>query len=81
MLEGRLNTSEVSSYISGLLLGHELNEATHYLTKDDTVVVIGSDHLCQRYLLALKENNINAVSLGSDIATCNGTAALLNLER
>ncbi len=77
MLDGRLDTSEVSSYISGLLLGHELNEATHYLTRNDTVVVIGSDQLCQRYLLALAENNINAVSLSSDIATCKGVAALL----
>ena len=80
MLDGQLKSSEVSSYISGLLLGHELNEATHYLNKDDTVVVIGSDHLCESYLLALRENNINAVSLSSDIATCKGVAALLNAE-
>ena len=80
MLDGLLDGSEVSSYVSGLLLGHELSEATHYLTNDETVIVIGSDHLCQRYLLALKENNINALSLSSDIATCRGVAALLKQE-
>ncbi len=76
MLDGQLADSEVSSYISGLLIGHELNEATSYLTEQDTVVIIGSDHLCDRYLLALKEKDIKAVSLGSDIATCCGIAAL-----
>jgi len=77
MLDGQLGGSEISSYISGLLLGHELKEALDYLADDEAVVIIGSDQLCERYHLALKENGISAVSLGADVATCKGVAALL----
>jgi len=77
MLDGSLQEKDVSSFVSGLLIGHELNEAIAFVTTDDPVVVIGSDQLSEHYLMALKTRGIPAVSLGGDIATCKGIAALL----
>ncbi len=80
LLDGQLDSSAVSSYISGLLIGHELLNSIGQLSGPEPVVIIGSDKLCESYQLALEERKISAISLGSDVATCKGVAALLSCE-
>ncbi|MCW8892747.1 MAG: 2-dehydro-3-deoxygalactonokinase [Deltaproteobacteria bacterium] len=76
VLEGVLAAEQVSSFVSGLLIGHELSQSTTYQKQNEAVVVIGSDNLCERYRLALEHFAVNPILLGSDVATCTGIAAL-----
>lgn len=79
MLAAELTEEQVSSFVSGLLIGHELKEAEMFRDAVDQVVIIGSDRLCQRYRMALEQTSVSIETLGSDIATCNGIAALRQL--
>lgn len=81
MLAGDLDEEQVSSFVSGLLIGHELSEAERFCAAAGEVVIIGSDKLSQRYQLALEERSLKVELLGSDIATCSGVAALHRLLR
>ncbi|MBN2793235.1 MAG: 2-dehydro-3-deoxygalactonokinase [Desulfuromonadales bacterium] len=76
MLDGTLAESSVSSFVSGLLLGHELHQAGQFMADQGKIIVIGSEQLVVRYQMVL-EHLLNQVEvLGSDIATCGGIAAL-----
>lgn len=79
MLANDLTEEQVSSFVSGLLIGHELSEAELFRGADERVVIIGSDKLCLRYQLALAQTPLKVETLGSDIATCTGVAVLHHL--
>ena len=76
MLDGTLADSSVSSFVSGLLLGHELHQAKQFMVDQNKIIVIGSKQLVVRYQLALEHLQVPVEVLGSDIATCSGIAAL-----
>jgi 2-dehydro-3-deoxygalactonokinase len=76
MLDDTLSEESVSSFVSGLLLGHELQNVTDVLPRGRKVIVIGSDHLVERYRLALQYRSMEVAVLGSDVATCTGIAML-----
>lgn len=77
MLAASLQEEQVSSFVSGLLIGHELKEAETFRGDGGQIVVIGSDRLCLRYRMALEQASVPVATLGSDLATCSGVAALL----
>jgi len=76
MLDSTLEEIAVSSFISGLLLGHELQQAQLLYKSIAKVIVIGSDQLSERYRCALQHQSIKVDVLGSDLATCAGMATL-----
>lgn len=79
MLANELSEDQVSSFVSGLLIGHELRETELFRGAGGQVVLIGSDSLCLRYQVALAQASLKVETLGSDIATCTGVAALHQL--
>ncbi len=78
MLDGTLTADQVSAYVSGLLIGHELVEAAAFFNADadKRIVLIGATALCERYRDALEHSGIDSILLESRIATCKGVAAL-----
>lgn len=69
----RMATQELSSYLSGLLIGEELR--TQSLQGAGEVVLIGSSALTQRYALALSATGTATRTLGAE-ATWAGLHAL-----
>jgi len=69
----RMPARELSSYLSGILIGEELR--TQSLHAAGEVVLIGAPTLTQRYMLALQASGIKARTLGSE-ATWAGLHAL-----
>lgn len=77
----RMPKQELSSYLSGLLIGEELR--TQSLQAVGEVVLIGSSALTQRYTLALRATGVATRTLGAE-ATWAGLHALsgfLDTER
>jgi 2-dehydro-3-deoxygalactonokinase len=69
----RMPKQELSSYLSGLLIGEELR--TQSLQAVGEVVLIGSSALTQRYTLALRSTGVATRTLGAE-ATWAGLHAL-----
>lgn len=69
----RMPKAELSSYLSGLLIGEELR--TQSLQATGEVVLIGSPALTQRYTLALRATGASTRALGAE-ATWAGLHAL-----
>ncbi len=69
----RMPKQELSSYLSGLLIGEELR--TQSLHAAGEVVLIGSSTLTQRYTLALRATGVATRTLGAE-ATWAGLHAL-----
>ena len=72
-LFNRMDRLELSSYLSGILIGEELR--TQSVRAAGEVVLIGSPALTQRYLLALNAVGTQARTLGAE-ATWAGLHAL-----
>jgi len=73
----RMPTRELSSYLSGILIGEELRtQSVHAATE---LVLIGAPALTRRYLLALQASGTTARILG-DEATWAGLHALHTLQ-
>ncbi|MDM0111930.1 2-dehydro-3-deoxygalactonokinase [Variovorax sp. J22R133] len=72
-LFNRMATSELASYLSGILIGEELR--TQSVRAAGQVVLIGTPALTQRYLLALNAIGTQAKTLGAE-ATWAGLHAL-----
>ena len=69
----RMSAADLSSYLSGLLIGEELR--TQSLRAAGEVVLIGAPALTQRYALALHASGVRSRSLGAE-ATWAGLHAL-----
>ena len=72
-LFGRLSPAESASYLSGLLIGEELDRQA--LPEGGDVIVIGASALVERYALALGEKGTTVRTFGSE-ATWAGLRAL-----
>jgi 2-dehydro-3-deoxygalactonokinase len=70
-LFGRLSALESASYLSGLLIGHEIEAAR----PAGTVHLIGAPALCSLYSLALEQRGVASVHAPPDLATL-GLAAI-----
>lgn len=79
VLDGTLMPNQVSAYVSGLLIGHELAESSSFCEPSERIVLIGSKVLCHRYQEALDYFGRKYVSLDSSDATCAGVAVLHEL--
>jgi 2-dehydro-3-deoxygalactonokinase len=73
-LFNRLNAPQLTSYLSGLLIGEELRHQTT-LTHTEPVILIGSEALTMRYTLALQHLRIPCQTRGAE-ATWAGLFAL-----
>ena len=69
----RMPKEELSSYLSGLLIGEELR--TQALQASGEVILIGSSNLTERYTLALRATGVATRTLGAE-ATWAGLHAL-----
>lgn len=65
----RMTADELSSYLSGLVIGEELKG--QHLTRGETLVLIGEPELCLRYGQALALLGVKTTSIGSQ-ATWSG---------
>jgi 2-dehydro-3-deoxygalactonokinase len=72
-LFGRLSAAESASYLSGLLIGEEIDRQE--LPSRDEVIVIGASALVERYALALGERGAKVRAFGAE-ATWAGLRAL-----
>lgn len=79
VLDNLLRPDQISSYVSGLLLGHELAESASFREPGEAVVLIGAEALCRRYREALVPFGTECILLESSEATCAGVAALCQL--
>ncbi|MGJ7507150.1 2-dehydro-3-deoxygalactonokinase [Variovorax sp. GT1P44] len=73
----RMPARELSSYLSGILIGEELRTQSVHAAGE--VVLIGTPALTQRYLLALQASGTKARTLGAE-ATWAGLHALHSLS-
>jgi 2-dehydro-3-deoxygalactonokinase len=64
-LFGEIAATELADYLSGLLIGAEVAEAG---TEGETVRIIGSDALEERYRTAMEMLSIRSQVLDSDLA-------------
>jgi len=76
VLLGQLKAQHVYSYLSGLLIGNEIREAlqifqpTHDAESSDrSIIVIGSDMLCERYQQAFSVLQLNCTVSNSNTAS------------
>lgn len=92
-LTGQLTAEQQSDYLSGLIIGHEINalstlneQAHHSSTEPLPIVLIGEPSLCTRYRRALELHSYRQVTFIAD-ATIRGLwqiasqASLINRER
>ena len=77
-LFNRLGADALASYLSGLVIGEELQ--AQRLEPGQQVVLIGSDSLTRRYALALDCHGVGSRSLGSE-STWAGLFALFKALR
>ncbi|MFZ6845013.1 2-dehydro-3-deoxygalactonokinase [Undibacterium sp. RuTC16W] len=63
-LVGKMPATGLADYLSGLLIGHELNAGLHWRTKaglnDAALILVGELSLCQRYQQALERFDVKA---------------------
>jgi len=67
----RLSEAETPAYLSGLLIGHEIEEALTHLgapTDGMSVAVVGASSLAKRYVGALVHAGLKPFSTGDDVA-------------
>jgi 2-dehydro-3-deoxygalactonokinase len=75
VLFDELSPADISDYLSGLMIGAEINEVIEeYSSPDRHVTLIGPPVLCQRYSLALLE-----VGMTSTVSVDGGIAAFQTL--
>lgn len=79
VLDTALRPEQVSEYVSGLLIGHELASAVAFRDPGETVVLIGAETLCRRYQEALSHLGVDSTFVDSSAAVCSGVAALNGL--
>lgn len=71
VLANRLSASSVNSFISGILIGAELQQALH-MTNNDTVYLVAEEHLAVRYQHALNFLQRASIVLDAEAVTVAG---------
>jgi len=75
VLAGQLPETGTKSYLSGLLIGHEVRSALAALPPDAPIHLAGEANLCRLYARAIKTAGRNAM-IGSDDAAMLGLARI-----
>ncbi|MBR9912750.1 MAG: 2-dehydro-3-deoxygalactonokinase [Gammaproteobacteria bacterium] len=76
VLSGTLSGAEIGSYMSGMLLGHEIKEMLATLTQTATVYLVGSDSLNTRYRRVLEHAGVNVCPVNGDQAAWQGMLSI-----
>lgn len=80
----RLNQNEGSPYLSGLLIGHEIQSiitAEYYKNSEVPITIIGSSQLCQAYSTALTYFNVPNKFVSAQTSVVTGSYSLFNMIR
>ena len=83
---GELAADEVRDYLSGVVIGHDVNdilvalEAASLETKTCPVVIVGSQALSARYALALSSRDLTSEFLAANEASIRGLKRLANRQ-
>jgi 2-dehydro-3-deoxygalactonokinase len=76
---GELASNEVRDYLSGVVIGHDVNDVLSSLKTPKTpVIIIGSEELSKRYALALSTRGLSSEFLSANEATIRGLKSLAN---
>ncbi len=67
-LFGKINEEEVADYLSGMLIGAEINGAVSGQVIDDPITIIGRGDLTERYAIALEVSGQKISRVPEDIA-------------
>lgn len=69
---GELADDEVADYLSGILIGNELQSSTH-----KNIALVGGQSLCARYALAAQALKIETYTFSGNISFLNGIARII----
>ncbi len=67
-----------ASYVSGLLIGHEVNSIAQIGAVDSPLIVVGSDTLNARYQLAFSRRQVETTVVPADAAFLRGMQLILS---
>ncbi|AEF54964.1 2-dehydro-3-deoxygalactonokinase [Marinomonas posidonica] len=77
---GELAAHEVRDYLSGIVIGHDVNDTLSALpNKVKSILIIGSKALTERYQMALSEHDLNVDFMEAGEASIRGLKRLANL--
>ena len=78
---GDLAESDVRDYLSGVVIGHDVNDILSSLsTPNSPVIIIGSQALSERYALALQSRDLKSEFLSANEASIRGLKYLANCQ-
>ena len=78
---GELRADEVRDYLSGVVIGHDVNDVlSTQPAPTSPVLIIGSQALSERYALALSSRGLNAEFLAANEASIRGLKRLANRQ-
>ncbi len=80
-LLGHLTCPSRESYLSGMLIGHEIDAAVKALGNVPDVLLVGGEGLNQRYETALNDRNIGTVNVSGEEAFVTGISLLKQLQQ
>jgi len=63
-----IDEEDVADYLSGILIGAEINGATDHTTTKEPLVIVGGDDLAKRYAIALEVLGLKSQRTTEDIA-------------
>lgn len=81
---GEHSQNEGSPYLSGLLIGHEIQSvitAEYYRNSEVPIMIIGSSQLCKAYSTALTYFNMPNKSVSAQSSVVTGSHSLFNMIR
>ncbi|MBD5771991.1 2-dehydro-3-deoxygalactonokinase [Marinomonas colpomeniae] len=78
---GELASNEVRDYLSGVVIGHDVNDVLSSLSiPKSPVIIIGSQELSERYALALLSRDLKSEFLSANDASIRGLKRLANSQ-
>lgn len=81
MLNGEISSTEVETYLSGILIGTEIKEMQHSLADLSHVYLVGNARLNRLYALALGQFNIASTAINGEKAAYTGMRLIANRSK
>ena len=76
VLAKQLDAANVNSYLSGVLVGSEVEQMLNALADVTTVYLVGSDSLCELYQRAIRHYQVNVVTVNGNKSSYKGMLAI-----